>query len=137
MKYYITINENNEIAGGYIQNIHKEIPKNAIEVSESIWKQRLNDSSLNCYENGKLVNKDFKTEEELETIRIDTINNKARAIIYGKYPQEKQSSAQLGIYGDEYLATMKTFIKQVIDISNKAIDDKIPAKDVDWAGLDK
>lgn len=78
-----------------------------------------------------------KTEEELEKIRIDEINAKARSIIYSKYPQEKQSSAQLGIYGDEYLATMKAFIRQVIDISNKAIDDKIPAKDVDWAGLDK
>lgn len=78
-----------------------------------------------------------KTEEELEEIRIDEINAKARAIIYSKYPQEKQSSAQLGIYGDEYLATMKVFIKQVIDISNKAIDDKVPADEVDWEELDK
>lgn len=78
-----------------------------------------------------------KTQEELEQIRIDAINQKARAIIYNRYPQEKQSSAQLGIYGDEYLATMKAFIKQVIDISNKAIDDKIPADEVDWEELDK
>ena len=52
MKYYITINENNEITGGYIDTINKDIPKNAIEVSEAIWKQRLDDSSLNCYEDG-------------------------------------------------------------------------------------
>ena len=78
-----------------------------------------------------------KTSEELEQIRIDDINQRARTIIYGKYPQEKQSSAQLGIYGDEYLATMKVFIKQVIDISNEAIDDKIPADEVDWEELDK
>lgn len=77
------------------------------------------------------------TDEELEEIRTNAINQKARAIVYGKYPQEKQSSAQLGIYGDEYLATMKAFIKKVIDISNKAIDDKVPADEVDWDGLDK
>ena len=86
------------------------------------------------------------TDEEVEAFlnppisedeRIDTINQKARAIIYNKYPQEKQSSAQLGIYVDEYLSDMKVFIKQVIDISNKAIDDKVTADEVDWAGLDK
>lgn len=78
-----------------------------------------------------------KTQKELEEIRIDTINNKARTIIYNKYPLEKQSSAQLGIYGDEYLVTMKLFIKQVIDISNEAIDNGTPADEVDWDGLDK
>lgn len=73
------------------------------------------------------------TEEQ----RANAINSKARTIIYSKYPLDKQSSAQLGIYGDEYIATMKLFIKQVIDISNKAIDDKIPEDEIDWAGLDK
>ena len=92
---------------------------------------------LMTYEEVEAFLNPHKTEEELEKIRIDEINAKARAIIYSKYPQEKQSSAQLGIYGDEYLATMKAFIKQVIDISNKAIDDKIPADEVDWEELDK
>lgn len=67
-----------------------------------------------------------------EDERINIINNKTRAIIYSRYPLEKQSSAQLGIYGDEYLATMKAFIKQVIDISNKATDDGTKAEDVNW-----
>ena len=74
-----------------------------------------------------------KTAKELEEIRVNDINNKARTIIYNKYPLEKQSSAQLGIYGDEYLETMKLFIKQVIDISNKAIDNGTPSEDVDFS----
>ena len=74
--------------------------------------------------------------EAKELSRINTINSKARTIIYNRYTLEKQSSAQLGIYGDEYLATVKSFIKQVIDISNKAIDDGISADEVDWTGLD-
>lgn len=78
-----------------------------------------------------------KTAKEIEEIRVNEINNKARTVIYNKYPLEKQSSAQLGIYGEEYLSTMKAFIKQVIDISNEAIDDKIPADEVNWEGLDK
>ena len=36
MKYYITINENNEITGGYIDNINKDIPKDAIEVRQCV-----------------------------------------------------------------------------------------------------
>lgn len=99
------------------------------------------DDSVCCgmiLENGKFITPTIvKTEEELEQIRINAINQKANSIIYSKYSIEKQSSAQLGIYGDEYLATMKAFIKKVIDISNKAIDDVIPADEVDWAGLDK
>lgn len=85
------------------------------------------------FENPKII----ISPEELDKNRINDINQRARTIIYGKYPQEKQSSAQLGIYGDEYLATMKVFIKQVIDISNEAIDDKIPADEVNWEELDK
>ena len=78
-----------------------------------------------------------KTAEEIEEIRVTTINQKASDIILSKYPLEKQSSAQLGIYGDKYLADMKAFIKQVIDISNEAIDNKTPADEVDWEGLYK
>ena len=88
--------------------------------------------SLMFKDNAWIIEKNDNSEQ-LEKDRITTINQKARAIIYSKYPSEKQSSAQLGIYGDEYLATMKAFIKQVIDISNEAIDNKTPAEDVDFS----
>lgn len=136
MKYANLEKNTNKILGWYDKTINKDIPTPNIEVSDEVWQDALN-INANYYENGKFIHKDFRTDEELEQIRINEINNKARAIIYSKYPQEKQSSAQLGIYGDEYLSDMKVFIKQVIDISNKAIDDVIPADEVDWAGLDK
>ena len=70
MKYYITTNEKTEITGGYIDTINRDIPKNAIEVSEDIWKQRLNDSSLNCFENGKLVKKEYEKSLIPKTITL-------------------------------------------------------------------
>lgn len=73
MKYYITTNEKSEITGAYIENVHKNIPKDSIEVSKSIWNQRLNDISLNCYENGKLVKKDLRTSEEIEAYKKSLI----------------------------------------------------------------
>lgn len=61
---YFELNDKNEIIGAYIKGINT-IPSNAVEVSEAIWKQRLDDSSLNCYENGKLVKKYIRTAEEI------------------------------------------------------------------------
>lgn len=57
--------ENTKIKGAYDSDINKNIPETAIEVSEEIWLQRLNDSSLNAYENGELLSKDFRTEDEI------------------------------------------------------------------------
>ena len=132
MKYYLTTNEKTEITGGYINTINKDIPKDAIEVSESIWKQRLANSSLNCYENGKLVKKDFTTDEEKEQARIQGIKLTAQSTILEKYPLAKQSSAQLGLYGDEYLEEMKTFISSIIEISNKAEKEGTKLEDIKW-----
>ena len=131
-KYYIAINEKNEITGGYIESIHKDIPKNAIEVTESIWKQRLSDSYLNCYEDGKLIKKDFATDEQKEQQRIQGIKSKAQSIILEKYPLEKQSSANLGLYGEEYLAEMKAYIANIIRISNEAELNGTILEDLQW-----
>lgn len=57
--------------------------------------------------------------EEVEAERIQSIKAKAGTIILSKYSIEKQSSAQLGIYGEEYLATMKAFIADIIKQSNE------------------
>ena len=93
----------------------------------------VNENESLIFKDGVWIVEKSDNSEQLEKDRITTINQKASDIIYSKYPIEKQSSAQLGIYGDEYLATMKAFIKQVIDISNKAIDDGTPAEDVDFS----
>lgn len=64
-KYYFKLNENNIIIGAYIKGIN-EIPENAIAVNEDIWNQRLQDSSLNAFVDGKLCFKDTRTQKDIE-----------------------------------------------------------------------
>lgn len=77
----------------------------------------------------------FDTEaynKQKEQDRINAINLKAKSIILEKYPLEKQSSAQLGIYGEVYLSEMKTFISNIIRISNEAEANGIKLEDILW-----
>lgn len=135
MKYYITINENNEITGGYIDTINKDIPKNAIEVSEAIWKQRLDDSSLNCYEDGKLVKKYFTTDEQREEQRIQQIEAKCNQVIEAIYPIYKQINITNLVtpYTEEDRDIMKAFINSKRAICHKAIADGTKSEDVDFS----
>ena len=73
-----------------------------------------------------------RTKEEIEIERIQAIKAKASALIKSMYPIEKQSSAQLGIYGDIFLAEMKEYIADIIRISNKAEQDGTKVEDVQW-----
>ena len=135
MKYYLTLNEKTEITGGYINTIHKDIPKEAIEVSEAIWNQRLNDISLNCFENGKLVKKDFTTDEQREAQRIQQIESKCNQAIESVYPIYKQINITnlLTPYTEEDRETMKSFIDSKRAICHKAIDDGTNPEDVDFS----
>ena len=69
-----------------------------------------------------------KQEEQ----RIQGIKLTAQSIILEKYSLAKQSSAQLGLYGDEYLEEMKTFISNIIEISNKAEKEGTKLEDIKW-----
>ena len=135
MRYYITTNEKTEITGGYIDTINKDIPKNAIEVSEDIWKQRLNDSSLNCFENGKLVKKDFTTYERREQQRVQQIESKCNQSIEAIYPIYKQINITnlLTPYTEQDRDVMKSFIDSKRAICHKAIDDGTKPEDVDFS----
>ena len=73
----------------------------------------------------------IKAEKEDKT-RISEIKSKAQSTILEKYPLAKQSSAQLGLYGDEYLEEMKTFISNIIEISNKAEKEGTKLEDIKW-----
>lgn len=89
--------------------------------------------------NDKFVYLDTKTEVEAEHIQSATtlkaakdkenlttaINKRAGDVITAKYPLEKQSSANLGIYGTAYADTMKTFIQGVVNLSNTAIENNL------------
>ena len=79
------------------------------------------------------------TQEEIaeelrkqEEYRVQNIKLTAQSLILSKYPLEKQSSAQLDLYGDEYLEEMKTFISNIIEISNKAEKEGTKLEDIQW-----
>ncbi|MFY4749990.1 hypothetical protein ACOTWV_08745 [Aliarcobacter butzleri] len=67
--------------------------------------------------------------KEKEDNRILSINGYTQSYIFLKYPIEKQSSANLGIYGDEYKNEMILFISNVIEKSNLAIANGISLED--------
>lgn len=123
--------ENNKILGWYSDDIHEIIPTPNIEVTEKVWQEALN-INANCYENGKFIVKDFRTEEELENQRVSEIKSKAQSLILSKYSLEKQSSAQLGIYGGVYLQEMKDYIANIIRISNEAEINGTKVEDIQW-----
>lgn len=54
--------------------------------------------------------------------RTSEINREATARITGKYPLEKQSSANLGVYPQAFRDTMASEIASVISASNAACD---------------
>ena len=112
--------ENNKILGWYSDDIHDAIPTPNIEVSKEVWQEALN-INANCYEDGKFIVKDFRTDTEIEKARVQNINSYTQSFITKKYPLEKQSSANLGIYSDEYKNEMISFISNCITLSNEAI----------------
>lgn len=65
------------------------------------------------------------TEEQ----RVQNINSYTQTFITTKYPLEKQSSANLGIYGDEYKTEMINFISNCIALSNEAIENNTSFED--------
>lgn len=79
------------------------------------------------------------TEEELEAKRladeeqrIQSIKLTARSLIIQKYPLEKQSSANLWVYGEEYLTEMKAYITNIIRISNEAEANGTALENINW-----
>ena len=117
-----------KLQGWYSDDIHSEIPTPNIEVTEEVWQEALS-INANCYENGKFIHKDFRTDDEKENDRIQNINSYTQSVITKKYPLEKQSSVNLGIYGDEYKNEMISFISNCITLSNEAIDNGTSSED--------
>ena len=87
----------------------------------------------------QVAKRHIPTEEELEAKRladeeqrIQSIKLTAQSLILQKYPLEKQSSANLGLYGEEYLAEMKAYIANIIRISNEAELSGTKLEDIAW-----
>lgn len=64
MKYAHLEEKTDKILGWYDDSIHQEIPTPNIEVSEEVWQEAVN-INANCYEDGKFIVKDFRTNEEI------------------------------------------------------------------------
>ena len=131
MKYAHIEQDTNKLLGWYDKKIHSKIPTPNIEVTDEVWQEALN-TNANCYENGKFIFKDFRTDEEKEKQRVQNINSYTQSFIYSKYPQPKQSSANLGVYDESYKNEMVAFIKRVVDLSNEAIANGTKAEDINW-----
>ena len=131
MKYANIENRTNKLLGWYTKEIHSKIPTPNIEVTDEVWQEALN-INANCYENGEFIRKDFRTEEEKEKQRVQNINSYTQSFIYSKYPQPKQSSANLGVYDESYKNEMVAFIKRVVDLSNEATANGTKAEDINW-----
>lgn len=87
----------------------------------------------------QVAKRHIPTEEELEAkrladeeYRIQNIKLTAQSLILNKYSLEKQSSAQLGLYGEEYLAEMKDYIVNIVRISNEAELNGTQVEDILW-----
>lgn len=87
----------------------------------------------------QVAKRHIPTEEEVEAkrladeeYRIQSIKLTAQSLILQKYPLEKQSSANLGLYGEEYLAEMKAYIANIIRISNEAELNGTQVEEILW-----
>lgn len=128
MKYIINHTEEGKILGF----VKGDTDLN-IEVSNSIWfKGQSYNKIIIDGDNISFDKIDWRTADEIEKERISSIKAKAQGLILEKYPLEKQSSANLGLYGQEYLDNMKAYILNIITISNEAELNGTSLEDIVW-----
>lgn len=89
--------------------------------------KKLTDVQLKAYENkpefGEWNGSEWIADnKKIDKSRVQNINSYTQSFIMKKYPLEKQSSANLGIYGEEYKNEMISFISNCITLSNEAIE---------------
>lgn len=80
MKYAHLEKDTNKILGWYSDDIHDIIPTPNIEVTDEVWQEALS-INANCYENGKFIVKDFRTEEEIEKQELDKKIREAKSYL--------------------------------------------------------
>ena len=128
MKYIINYTKEGKILG-----FAKGDTDLNIEVSNAVWFEAQSYNKI--ITDGEKISfdkVDWRTPEEAEAQRIQDIKLTAQSIILQRYSLAKQSSANLGIYGAEYLETMKLFITNVVRISNEAEVNGTLIGDITW-----
>lgn len=78
MKYAHLEKNTNKFLGWYDEEIHDVIPTPNIEVTDEVWQEAIN-INANCYENGKFIVKDFRTDEEIELAEIEKIKSELKS----------------------------------------------------------
>ena len=134
MKYAHLEENTNKILGWYSDDIHSDIPTPNTEVTDEVWQEAIN-INANCYEDGKFIVKDFRTDVEVEDNRIQGIESRCNRAIEAIYPIYKQINITnlLTPYTEEDRDVMKAFIDSKRAICHKAIDDGTKAEDVDFS----
>lgn len=100
---------------------HRQIAKNGedfvyLDDKTKVSKKVLDEATL------------LKVKKE-DDARVSSINAYTQSFIYSKYPQPKQSSANLGIYDEAYKNEMVAYIKRIVDLSNEAIENNTSFED--------
>ena len=109
MKYAHIDEKTDKILGWYDDNIHSKIPTPNIKVTEEVWQEAIN-INANCYEDGKFIIKDFRTDKEI----AEQVLNK-----------RKQEALK-------YLADTGWYVERLNDPSSgKAIPEDVLAKRVE------
>ena len=80
MKYAHLEKDTNKLLGWYDDNIHSEIPTPSIKVTEEVWQEAIN-INANCYEDGKFISKDFRTDEEILKQELEIKINEAKQFL--------------------------------------------------------
>lgn len=111
-----------------------------IEVSNAIWFEAQSFNKIII--DGKNISfdkVDWRTEEEIDDIRIIAINNKVEEIITKPYPIYKQLNirGQLSPYTIDDLEIMNMFIDTARYIGKDAKSNGTKVEDINWAGLDE
>ena len=134
MKYAHLEQDTNKLLGWYSDDIHSDIPTPNTEVTDEVWQEAIN-INANCYEDGKFIVKDFRTDVEVEDNRIQGIESRCNRAIEAIYPIYKQINITnlLTPYTEEDRDVMKAFIDSKRAICHKAIDDGTKAEDVDFS----
>lgn len=112
-------NENNEIFAYDDEQVKQGYGKDLIKLTDKQLKAYENKPEFGVWNGNEWV----ADNEKIENARIENINSYTQSFITKKYPLEKQSSANLGIYGEEYKTEMINFISNYITLSNEAIED--------------
>lgn len=80
MKYAHLEKNTNKLLGWYDDNIHSEIPTPNIKVTDESWQESIN-INANCYEDGKFIIKDFRTDKEIAEQKLQFKINEYRLFL--------------------------------------------------------